>query len=537
MATPSKTPAKTPTAKHAVGGDWQTKNLTPVKVTELLLRDAHQSLLATRMRTEDMLPIVEQLDNVGYASLEVWGGATFDCCLRFLGEDPWERLRQIKKLAKKTPLQMLFRGQNILGYRHYADDVVERFVDKSIEYGMNVFRIFDALNDVRNIAQATKCVIKGGQHAQGVICYTQSPVHTLEKMVEMARHIEEIGCQSVCIKDMAALLCPVPAYELVHAIKEAVKIPVWVHTHATTGVAPMVLLRAIDAGADGVDTAISTMSLGSGHTPTESLVEALAGTPRDTGLKQVQLAPIADYVRVMRNNYKEFETSFSGADTRIFLSQIPGGMISNMESQLKQMGCLDKIDQVLEEVPRVREDMGYIPLVTPTSQIVGTQAVMNVLMGERYKQVPAESRDVFAGKYGETPAPVNKEIQKKVLGDEQPITCRPADLIPNEFDKIAKEIEGKSRSEDDVLSYALFPKVWLDFYENHIKDGGKKGKEAKIAAAAAKAAAAAAPAPAASNGSSNGNGAVSNAKATHAYELNLSVRGQQFAAKVEVLES
>lgn len=486
-----------------------------VKVTELLLRDAHQSLLATRMKTEDMLPICEKLDSVGYFSLEVWGGATFDSCLRYLGEDPWERLRQIKKALPKTPLQMLLRGQNILGYRHYADDVVERFVDKSIEYGMNVFRVFDALNDLRNIEKAVQRVIRGGAHAQGAICYTVSPVHTLEKFVQQAKQIESMGCQSIVIKDMAALLCPVPAYNLVKAFKEAVKIPVHVHTHSTTGVAPMVLMRAVDAGVDGVDTAISTLSGGSGHVATEAFVESLAGTPHDTGLRQLDLGPIADYVRKIRPKYKQFETGFSGSDTRIFVSQIPGGMISNLEMQLRDMGCLDKLDAVLHEVPKVREEMGFIPLVTPTSQIVGTQAVMNVLMGERYKSVSTESKNVFFGKYGQTPAPVNEEIQKKVLAGEVAITCRPADLLPNEFESLRKEVEGKARNDDDVLSYAIFPKVWLEYYEKYLKPKDAKAADAEVKPAATSA---------------------SNLNVTRRVELGLKVNGKSYKAKVEVLE-
>lgn len=496
----------------------------PIKVTELLLRDAHQSLLATRMRTEDMLPICEALDAVGYYSLEVWGGATFDSCLRFLKEDPWERLRLLKKALPKTPLQMLLRGQNILGYRHYADDVLDRFVDKSIEYGMNIFRTFDALNDVRNIERAVKRVISGGQHAQGAICYTTSPVHTLEKFVQMAKDLENMGCQSIVIKDMAALLCPVPAYDMVKALKAAVKVPVHVHTHSTTGVAPMVLIRSVDAGADGVDCAISSMSGGSGHVCTEAFVESLAGTPFDTGLKQEAMAPIADYVRKIRPKYKEFETAFSGSDTRIFISQIPGGMISNLESQLKQMGCIDKIDAVLHEVPAVREDMGFIPLVTPTSQIVGTQAVFNVLNGERYKTVPTESKDVFGGKYGRTPAPVNAEVQKKVLKGEDPITVRPADLIKNEFEAIREDLKTKSKgaagtSDDDVLSYALFPKVFLEFLD---KKNSPPEAPKPAAPAPAPAPVAAAPAP-------NGH------HVQRHLVLNMTVNGKTYHTDVEVL--
>jgi oxaloacetate decarboxylase alpha subunit len=442
----------------------------PIKITDLVLRDGHQSLLATRMRTEDMLPICADLDRVGYWSLEMWGGATFDTCLRFLGEDPWERLRQLKKALLKTPLQMLLRGQNIVGYRHYSDVVVERFINKAIEYGMDVFRIFDALNDTRNLETAVRCAIKGGAHAQGAICYTISPVHTLEKFVELAKRIEDMGCQSLVIKDMAALMLPMPAYDLVKALKKSVKIPVHVHTHATTGVASMVLLKAIEAGADGIDTSISSLSGGPGHVPTESMVETLKGTPYDTGLDQKILDHIAAYFRSIRPKYKEFESNFVSADTRMFTSQIPGGMISNLESQMKQMGCLKRLDEVLHEVPRVRKDMGYIPLVTPTSQIVGMQAVVNVLTNARYRTVSAESKDLFAGKYGQTPAPVDAEIQKQVLNGQQPITCRPADLIPNEWENLKAAVNGKARSDDDVLSYAIFPKVWLEFYEKFLKE-------------------------------------------------------------------
>ena len=454
----------------------------PIRITELVLRDAHQSLLATRMRTEDMLPICEQIDKVGFWSVECWGGATFDACLRFLGEDPWQRLTEIKALMPKTPLQMLLRGQNILGYRHYADDVLRRFVDKSIEHGMNVFRIFDALNDMRNLQTSIKAVLAGGAHAQGAICYTISPVHTLEQNVEQARELEAMGCQSIVIKDMAALMCPTPVFELVRALKAAVKVPVHVHTHATTGVAPMVLLRAIEAGADGVDTAISSLSLGPGHVPTEAMVETLVGTIWETGLKQSDLLPICEHFRNVRPKYAEFQSKFLGADPRIFISQIPGGMLSNLESQLGPMGAADKLDAVMDEIPRVRKDMGYIPLVTPTSQIVGAQAVINVLMGGRYKSISDETRDVFAGKYGRTPAPVDPEIQKMVLNGEQPITCRPADLIEDEFDKLKAEIADLSTRDEDVLSYALFPKVWKTYWEN--RNNPPAAPAAKPAAAA-----------------------------------------------------
>lgn len=505
------------------------------KITELLLRDAHQSLLATRMRIEDMLPICEQLDNCGFYSLEVWGGATFDSCLRFLGEDPWERLRTLKKHLPKTPLQMLFRGQNILGYRHYGDDVVERFVKKSIEYGMDIFRIFDALNDPRNLETAVKAVIEGGAHAQGTICYTQSPVHTHEKFVELGKQLEDMGCQSIVVKDMAALLCPVPAYHLVKSLKEALSIPVHVHTHSTTGVAPMVLIRALDAGADGVDTAISALSGGSGHVCTEALVESLAGTSHDTGLDQQSFVPIAKHIREIRPKYAEFETNFTGSDPRIFLSQIPGGMLSNLESQLKQMGVAEKMDEVLEEVPRVRKEMGYIPLVTPTSQIAGTQAVMNVLFGERYKSVPKESKDIFAGRYGTTPVPVDKEVQKKVLGDEKPITCRPADEIPNELDTLAAEIADITEDEDQVLSYALFPEVWREFWKK--KNAPAEAPKAETPATPKPAPAEpapATPAPAASVPSQTGHSRLS--PGTN-IKMKLGLNGKTFEAQVEVLES
>ena len=519
-------------------GETPSPETRPVKITELLLRDAHQSLLATRMRTEDMLPLCGMLDNVGYHSLEVWGGATFDSCLRFLKEDPWERLRQIKKAAPKTPLQMLLRGQNLVGYRHYADDIVERFVSKAVEYGMNIFRTFDALNDPRNLETAVRTVLKEGGHAQGTICYTVSPVHTIEAFVQLGRQIEQMGCQSLVVKDMAALLCPVPAYQLVKALKEAVKIPVYVHTHATTGVAPITLLRAIDAGADGVDTAISTLSGGSGHPATEALVESLAGTPRDSGLKQEALAPIAEAVRKIRPKYKEFETSFTGSDTRIFISQIPGGMISNLESQLKQMGCLDRIDEVLHEVPQVRKEMGYIPLVTPTSQIVGTQAVFNVLKG-RYAMVPEESRNVFAGKYGATPVPVDAEIQAKVLGDQKAITCRPADELAPEYEKAKAEVGDKARSEDDVISYAIFPKVWLDYHKAILAPPAPEAPKPAAAAAPAPAPApVAAPAAPAAPRPGGGGGSMS-AKvlpAGKSYTMQLSINGKVLETHVEVLE-
>lgn len=498
-----------------------------IRITELVLRDAHQSLLATRMKTGDMLPICEQMDKAGYWSIECWGGATFDSCLRFLGEDPWERLRQIKKLIPNTPLQMLLRGQNILGYRHYGDDVLRRFVDKSIENGMNVFRIFDALNDPRNLQTAIKAVIEGGAHAQGAICYTVSPVHTPEMFVEQALELESMGCQSIVIKDMAALMCPGPVYGLVKAIKSKVKIPLHIHTHSTTGVAPMVLLRAIDAGVDGVDTAISSLSLGPGHVPTEAIVETYKGAKRDTGLKQEDLSPICEHFRKVRPKYAEYQSKFLGADPRIFMSQIPGGMLSNLENQLRGMNAENRMDEVMAEIPRVRKDMGHIPLVTPTSQIVGTQAAMNVLMGGRYVTVPEESKNIFAGKYGKTPAPVDPEIQKQVLKGEEPITCRPADLIPDEFGKLKAEIGDLTASDEQVLSYALFPQVWKDFW-------AKKNAPAAAAASIE-------PAPEKKNGNSNGVQSprpVSeslSAKSGERMVLSMSIGGESRVAEVEFL--
>lgn len=505
----------------------------PIKVTELLLRDAHQSLLATRMRLDDMLPVCEALDNIGYYSLEVWGGATFDACLRFLDEDPWERLRQLKKALPKTPLQMLLRGQNLVGYRHYADDVVDRFVDKAIEYGMDIFRIFDALNDPRNLERAIKRTIEGGAHAQGTICYTVSPVHTLDMFVRTAKRLEDLGCHSIVIKDMAALLTPQPAYEIVRAFKEELSVPIHVHTHFTTGVAPMVLMRAVDAGADGVDTAISALSGGPGHVATEAFVESMRGTPHDTELDLKAFEPIAAHVREIRKNYQEFESSFRGAEPRIFLSQIPGGMLSNLESQLRQQNCSDKMDAVLEEVPKVRKDMGYIPLVTPTSQIVGTQAVFNVLLGERYKNTSQQSKDIFAGKYGETPVPVDPEIQKKVLGGEEPITCRPADLIDNEFDKLKSEIADMSTNDDDVLSYALFPQVWKEFWKKR-HDPQPEPEAVREESAAPEAAAAAAPAPAPRV--SGAIPAAGSLRAGQRFDLALTVQGKRYLSTVEVVE-
>lgn len=442
--------------------------MAKVKITETALRDAHQSLIATRMRIEEMLPIIDKLDEIGYHSLEVWGGATFDACLRFLNEDPWERLRIIKSHCKKTPLQMLLRGQNLLGYKHYADDVVEYFVQKSVANGINIIRIFDALNDTRNIETAIKACKKEGGHAQGTVCYTISPVHNLELFVKDAKTLVEMGADSICVKDMAGLLLPYVAYDLIKALKENVKVPIQLHTHYTSGVASMTYLKAIEAGCDVVDCAISPMSMGTSQPPTEPLVATLKGTPYDTGLDLDKLSEIADYFRPLKEKYISeglLDVKVMGVDVNTLKYQVPGGMLSNLVSQLKQSNAVDKFEEVLKEVPRVREDFGYPPLVTPTSQIVGTQAVLNVVTGERYKMVPKESKALIKGEYGRTPAPVNPEVQKKILKDEEPITVRPADLIEPELDKIRNEMKEYLEQDEDVLSYALFPQVAEKFFQ------------------------------------------------------------------------
>ncbi|AUS96242.1 oxaloacetate decarboxylase [Clostridium thermosuccinogenes] len=442
--------------------------MAKVGITETVLRDAHQSLIATRMKTEEMLPIIEKLDNVGYHSLEAWGGATFDASLRFLNEDPWERLRKIRSKAKKTKLQMLFRGQNILGYKHYADDVVEYFVQKCIANGMDIIRIFDALNDPRNLEAAIKACKKEGGHAQGCVCYTISPVHSLELFVKDAKTLENMGADSICIKDMAGLLTPYVAYDLVKALKENVKVPIQLHTHYTSGVASMTYLKAIEAGVDVVDCAISPMALGTSQPPTEPLVATLKDTPYDTGLDLGLLTEIADYFRPIKEKYIEsglLNTKVMGVDVNTLKYQVPGGMLSNLVSQLKQAGKEDKFEEVLKEVPRVRKDFGYPPLVTPTSQIVGTQAVMNVITGERYKMVPKESKALVKGEYGKTPAEIPEEIIKKILGDEERITCRPADLIEPELEKIKEQMKVYMEQDEDVLTYALFPQVAEKFFK------------------------------------------------------------------------
>jgi oxaloacetate decarboxylase alpha subunit len=449
-------------------------NDKPLGITDVVLRDAHQSLLATRMRTSDMLPIADKLDQVGFWSLEVWGGATFDACIRYLGEDPWERLRQLKKALPNTPLQMLFRGQNILGYRHYADDVVEAFVERSAKHGIDVFRIFDALNDLRNLQTAVRATKAVGKHAQGTISYTVSPVHTIEMWVDMGRKLEDMGCDSICIKDMAGLLKPYVAEELVGRLKEACRLPLAMHCHATTGMSTASIMKAADAGLDVADTSISSMSMTTGHSATESVVAIFDGTARATGLDLKLLEEIAAYFRGLRRKYARFEGNLRGVDSRILLAQVPGGMLTNMENQLREQKAADKFDAVLEEIPRVREDLGFIPLVTPTSQIVGTQAVLNVLMGERYKVIAKETTALLKGEYGATPAQVNRDLQARVLKGKAPITCRPADLLEPEMAKLTGKLTALAGERglelcadpvDDVLIYALFTEVGLEFIE------------------------------------------------------------------------
>ncbi len=443
-------------------------------ITDVVLRDAHQSLLATRMRIDDMLPIAEKLDQVGFWSLESWGGATFDACIRFVGEDPWERIRLFKQAMPNTPQQMLFRGQNILGYRHYADDLVEKFVERAAVNGVDVFRVFDAMNDMRNLETAIKAVRKQDKHAQGTMSYTISPVYTIDSWLDMARQIESMGADSLCIKDMAGLLKPYVAFELISKLKETVEIPIHMQCHATTGLSTATYLKAVEAGIDNVDTAISSMSMTYGHSPTESLVSILDKTERSTGLDIELLEEIASYFREIRKKYANFEGSLRGIDSRILVAQVPGGMLTNLENQLREQNATDKIDAVLEEIPKVREDLGFIPLVTPTSQIVGTQAVLNVLVGERYKTITKETEGVLKGEYGATPAPVNAELQAKVLNGAEAISCRPADLLEPEFDKLKSELLKIAKDEginlvneiDDTLTYALFPQAGLKFLKN-----------------------------------------------------------------------
>jgi len=449
----------------------------PLGITEVVLRDAHQSILATRLRLEDMLPIAEKLDQVGFWSVETWGGATFDSCIRYLGEDPWERIRTLKAAMPNTKQQMLLRGQNLLGYRHYADDVVDKFVERAAANGVDVFRVFDAMNDPRNIEHALKAVKANGKHAQGTISYTTSPVHTLQMWVDLAKQVEDLGADSIAIKDMAGILNPYVAYELVSQLKASLSIPVHMQCHATAGLSTAAIVKAVEAGIDNVDSSISSMSMTYGHSPTESVVAIFQNTEHDTGLDLELLEECAAYFRDVRKKYAKFEGSLKGVDSRILIAQVPGGMLTNMENQLKEQGASDKFDEVLAEIPRVREDLGFIPLVTPTSQIVGTQAVINVLTGERYKSITKETAGILKGEYGAAPAPFNAELQARVLEGAEAITCRPADLIDNEMDKLTQELREIAQEKgiqlaqaeqevDDVLTYALFPQIGLKFLEN-----------------------------------------------------------------------
>jgi oxaloacetate decarboxylase alpha subunit len=449
----------------------------PLGITDVVLRDGHQSLFATRMRLADMLPIAPKLDEIGYWSVETWGGATFDACIRYLGEDPWERIRALKAAMPKTPQQMLFRAQNILGYRHYADDVVRKFVERAAVNGVDVFRVFDAMNDARNLSTAIAAVKKSGKHAQGTISYTLSALHNIDYWVDLAKRIEDQGADSICIKDMAGLLNPYVAFELVSRLKAETNMPVHMQCHATTGLSTAAILKAAEAGIDNVDTSISSMSMTYGHSPTESVVSIFEGSDRDTGLDIKALEEVAAYFRDVRKKYAQWEGSLRGVDSRILVAQVPGGMLTNMESQLKEQGAADRLDEVLAEIPRVREDLGFIPLVTPTSQIVGTQAVLNVLTGERYKTITKETAGVLKGEYGAAMAPFNQELQTRVLDGAQAITCRPADLIEDELDKLTTELRGLAQEKniklapgdreiDDVLTYALFPQVGLKFLQN-----------------------------------------------------------------------
>lgn len=449
--------------------------IKPLALTDVVLRDAHQSILATRLRIDDMLPIAPLLDKIGFWSLESWGGATFDSCIRYLGEDPWDRIRELKKAMPNTPQQMLLRGQNLLGYRHYADDVVTRFVERAHTNGVDVFRIFDAMNDVRNLETAVKAVKNVGGHAQGTISFTTSPVHSVDTWIDMAKRLEDMGADSLCIKDMAGLLKPMQAYDLISRLKSQTDLMVSMHCHATTGLSTATYQKAIEAGVDVLDTAISSMSQTYGHSATETLVAMVEDTDRATGYDMVLLEEIAAYFREVRKKYVRFEGALKGIDSRILRAQVPGGMLTNMENQLKEQGAAAKMDAVLEEIPRVREDLGFLPLVTPTSQIVGSQSVINVLMGERYKSMTKETEGVLKGEYGATPAPVNAELQARVLKGEQPITCRPADLIAPELDKLRTElaeisadqgISLASEVDDDVMTYALFNQIGLQFLKN-----------------------------------------------------------------------
>ena len=458
--------------------------MAKIGITETVLRDAHQSLIATRMRTEEFVDILPQMDKIGYHSLECWGGATFDACLRFLDEDPWERLRTIRKKCPNTKLQMLFRGQNMLGYRHYSDEIVDYFVKKSIDNGIDILRIFDALNDVHNLETAINAANKYGGHVQAAISYTTGPVFDVDYYCHYAKQLENAGASSICIKDMAGLLTPYGTYDLVKALKETVKIPIQLHTHYTSGLASMVLLKGIEAGVDVIDTAMSPLAMGTSHPATESMVAALKGTEYDTGLDLKALSEIRDFFAPLRQKYLDnglLDPKMLGVDANTLLYQVPGGMLSNLNSQLKQAGKEDKLEEVLAEVPRVRKDAGYPPLVTPSSQIVGTQAVFNVIMGERYKMVTKEFKDLIAGKYGSTPCEIDPEFQKKIVGDDEIITCRPADLLNDTIEQFKSEIAEYYEQEEDILSYAQFGQVAIKFFEKRRdKKYGLDGKHDNI---------------------------------------------------------
>lgn len=494
----------------------------PLAITEVVLRDAHQSILATRLRIEDMLPICEKLDQIGYWSLETWGGATFDACIRYLGEDPWERLRLLKAALPNTRQQMLLRGQNLLGYRHFADDVVDKFIERSALNGVDVFRVFDAMNDMRNIEHAIKAVLRTDAHAQGTISYTTSPVHTMDLWVNLGKKIEDMGAHSICIKDMAGLLKPYDAFELVSRLKTSTNLPIHMQCHATTGLSTPSIIKAAEAGIDNVDTAISSLSMTYGHSPTETIVASLEGTDRATGLDLHKLEEVAAYFRVIRKKYAQFEGSLKGVDGRILVAQVPGGMLTNMESQLKEQGAIDRFDEVLKEIPKVREDLGFIPLVTPTSQIVGTQAVINVISGERYKTITKETAGVLKGEYGATPAPVNESLRARVLDGADPISCRPADLLEPEMEKLTEEVKQKAQKEgvklsryvdEDALINGMFAQVGWKFICNR---GNPEAFEAPPSVDSS--------APAPSTGSSPVSAIVTSSSATESYTVNVDGR-------------
>ena len=438
----------------------------PIKIMDTIFRDASQSKIATRLRLEDMVPIAEKVDKVGYHSIEMWGGATFDTCIRYLNEDPWGRVRELRKRMPNTMMQMVIRGQSLVGYRHYPDDVVIRFVEKAAENGIDIFRAFDALDDVRNLGIVIETVKKVGKIAEGTVCYSISPVHTIDLILDKARQLEDLGIDTFCIKDMAGMLAPYTTYDIIKRLKESLSVPIHLHTHDTCGMGAMTCLKAIEAGVDIIDTVISPFSEGTGQPPTESLVLALKGTPHDTGLDLTLLAEIADDVRQMKKKYREFETDLGGVDSKIMVTQIPGGVMSNMVAQLQQIGALHRLKEILEEIPKVREDLGYISLVTPTSQIIVAQATANVITGERYKIISTQTKEVLRGGYGETPGPVNRELQKRALKNEEPITCRPADLIPSAMDCLRNQLKGVAESDEDVLTYALFPNIATEFFKN-----------------------------------------------------------------------